>query len=39
MAELQRGLVNAATRFAGCVQRTSREAAALLANPDMQIYL
>ena len=30
--------VNAATRFAGRVLRTNREAAALLADPDLQIY-
>jgi integrase len=37
-AATYRHRVNAATRFAGRVLRTGREAAALLANPDMQIY-
>jgi hypothetical protein len=30
--------VNAATRFAGRTLRTNREAATLLANPDLQIF-
>jgi hypothetical protein len=37
-ASTYRHRVNSATRFAGRVLRTSREATALLANPDMQIY-
>jgi integrase len=37
-AERYRQRVESATRFAGRVLRTSRDAAALLANPDLQIY-
>ena len=37
-AATYRQRVNAATRFAGRVLRTNREAAALLADPDLQIY-
>lgn len=37
-AESYRHRVNAATRFAGRVLHTSRQAAALLAEPDLQIY-
>ncbi|WP_433206808.1 hypothetical protein ACQP1G_20730 [Nocardia sp. CA-107356] len=37
-AEVYRQRVESATRFAGRVLRTSRDAAALLANPDLQIY-
>ncbi|MFI6213254.1 hypothetical protein ACIBCD_14795 [Nocardia brasiliensis] len=37
-ADLYRQRVESATRFAGRVLRQSRDAAALLANPDLQIY-
>jgi integrase len=37
-AATYRHRVNAATRFAGRVLRTGREATALLSNPDIQIY-
>ena len=37
-ADTYRQRVNAATRFAGRVLHTCREAAALLADPDLQIY-
>jgi hypothetical protein len=37
-ADTYRHRVGAATRFAGRTLRTRREAAALLANPDLQIY-
>jgi hypothetical protein len=37
-ADIYRTRVNAATRFAGRTLRTSREAATLLANPDLQIF-
>jgi integrase len=37
-AATYRQRVNAATRFAGRVLRTNREATALLADPDLQIY-
>ncbi|WP_220135697.1 hypothetical protein [Nocardia gipuzkoensis] len=37
-AELYRQRVESSTRFAGRVLRQSRDAAALLANPDLQIY-
>jgi hypothetical protein len=37
-AETYRHRVNAATRFAGRTLRTKREAATMLANPDLQIF-
>ncbi|WP_280446592.1 hypothetical protein [Nocardia brasiliensis] len=37
-AEVYRQRVESSTRFAGRVLRQSRDAAALLANPDLQIY-
>jgi hypothetical protein len=37
-ADIYRTRVNAATRFAGRTLRINREAATLLANPDLQIF-